>query len=226
MAAQRTAVVLGGAGALGSRIVARLRSSGSGGVASRWRVASVDLRANQDADFDFRGPVGADKEDAFVQEIKNWAGSDGVHAVICAAGGFGMGGIADGSRAMRDMWEMNACSAFTAAHLATLALNDNGLLVLTGAKAAREGRTGFAAGYGMAKAATHHLAEDVAAEFAGSSRRVVCILPGMIDTSANREAMPDVDRSSWTSPDAIADRIADWAEGGEPDSADGVFVSV
>jgi NAD(P)-dependent dehydrogenase (short-subunit alcohol dehydrogenase family) len=34
------------------------------------------------------------------------------------------------------------------------------------------------------------------------------VLPGTIDTPANRAAMPDADRSGWTSPAAIARVIA------------------
>jgi NAD(P)-dependent dehydrogenase (short-subunit alcohol dehydrogenase family) len=37
--------------------------------------------------------------------------------------------------------------------------------------------------------------------------RASCVLPGTIDTPANRAAMPGVDPSTWTSPEEIASAI-------------------
>jgi NAD(P)-dependent dehydrogenase (short-subunit alcohol dehydrogenase family) len=37
--------------------------------------------------------------------------------------------------------------------------------------------------------------------------RVNCVLPGTIDTPANRAAMPEADARNWTPPAAIADVI-------------------
>ena len=42
----------------------------------------------------------------------------------------------------------------------------------------------------------------------GHGVRFNAVLPGTIDTPANRRAMPDADRSKWTSPEAIADVMA------------------
>jgi len=39
------------------------------------------------------------------------------------------------------------------------------------------------------------------------SLRVNAILPGVIDTPANRAAMPDSNRSGWVTPAAIAETI-------------------
>ena len=45
------------------------------------------------------------------------------------------------------------------------------------------------------------------------SSSVCCILPGTIDTLANRESMPDEDKTGWLPPDKIADVLRAWADG-------------
>ena len=42
---------------------------------------------------------------------------------------------------------------------------------------------------------------------------VVTILPQVIDTAANREAMPDVEKVEWQPPAKIADLVFTWANG-------------
>jgi NAD(P)-dependent dehydrogenase (short-subunit alcohol dehydrogenase family) len=50
----------------------------------------------------------------------------------------------------------------------------------------------------------HRMTEALAEELAGSSITVNAVLPSIIDTPANRRAMPDADFSEWVSPDAVA----------------------
>jgi dihydropteridine reductase len=42
---------------------------------------------------------------------------------------------------------------------------------------------------------------------------VVTILPQVIDTEANRAAMPDADKTEWQPVDKIATMVGQWAEG-------------
>mmetsp|Transcript_19704 Transcript_19704/g.38545 ORF Transcript_19704/g.38545 Transcript_19704/m.38545 type:complete len:239 (-) Transcript_19704:2800-3516(-) len=225
---QRRVLVVGGAGALGTAVVKRFFAAG------QWEVASLDkIAAKTEVHRDIGEIVkrevalGASWNDEFEVArayVNEWAskGNVGLDAVVHVAGGFAMGGIKDGVQPVQKMWEMNAQSAFTAAALAAECLGPQGLLVLTGAQAARKaGGTGFAAGYGMSKAATHQLAMDFANDFCyNSQRNCRCILPGTIDTPANREAMPNINHSAWTSPEAIADRIFAWAQPEAFDSAE------
>lgn len=64
---------------------------------------------------------------------------------------------------------------------------------------------------GMSKAATHHLAlstkEDLELR---KGCKLVCMLPSVIDTEANREAMPGADFNTWTSPNDIATKVEQW----------------
>ena len=45
------------------------------------------------------------------------------------------------------------------------------------------------------------------------SSTVCCILPQVIDTPGNREAMPDADKSAWQPPEKIAQLVRTWADG-------------
>jgi NAD(P)-dependent dehydrogenase (short-subunit alcohol dehydrogenase family) len=49
----------------------------------------------------------------------------------------------------------------------------------------------------------------MAAELKGHGVTVNAVLPGTMDTPANRESMPTANRSSWVSTDAVA-AIIEW----------------
>jgi NAD(P)-dependent dehydrogenase (short-subunit alcohol dehydrogenase family) len=51
------------------------------------------------------------------------------------------------------------------------------------------------------------MAGSLAAELAGSGVRINSILPRIIDTPANRQAMPKADFAKWAKPEAIAELI-------------------
>ena len=56
----------------------------------------------------------------------------------------------------------------------------------------------------MSKLAVHALTRVLALENRDRGVRFNCVLPGTIDTPANRASMPRADFSRWTAPAAIA----------------------
>lgn len=106
------------------------------------------------------------------------------------------------------MWALNARSAFLVCRTAVPAMlaGGGGAIVNVGSEAARTGGARGAA-YAASKAAVVRLTESLAAELAGHGVRVNCVLPGTLDTEANRRAMPDADRSRWVSLDGMADAM-------------------
>jgi NAD(P)-dependent dehydrogenase (short-subunit alcohol dehydrogenase family) len=64
------------------------------------------------------------------------------------------------------------------------------------------------AAYSASKAAVAALTLSLAEELSASSIWVNAIVPSIIDTKANRSAMPDADHSAWPKPDQIAETVA------------------
>jgi len=78
-----------------------------------------------------------------------------------------------------------------------------GAIVNVAAKAAVDHPSGASA-YAASKAAALAMADSLAAELVGSGVRANTILPSVIDTPANRRAMPKADFAKWPKPADIA----------------------
>jgi NAD(P)-dependent dehydrogenase (short-subunit alcohol dehydrogenase family) len=81
-----------------------------------------------------------------------------------------------------------------------------GSLVVVSSPAALLGEAGMAA-YAAAKAGTLRLVESLAREVAPFGGRANAVLPGTMDTPANRRAMPGADPAKWVSTRAVAEVI-------------------
>lgn len=108
----------------------------------------------------------------------------------------------------RMLWEANFLSAL---HLCRAVVpgmrrRGSGAIVNVGSKAALGGDAG-AAPYSIAKTAVVRLTESLAAEVRRDGVRVNAVLPGTLDTPANRRAMPDGDPRAWVEPEALADSM-------------------
>jgi NAD(P)-dependent dehydrogenase (short-subunit alcohol dehydrogenase family) len=82
----------------------------------------------------------------------------------------------------------------------------HGAIVNVAARAALDPPAGGSA-YAASKAAALAMAQSLAAELAGTGIRINSILPRIIDTPANRKAMPKANYAKWTTPEKIADVI-------------------
>jgi NAD(P)-dependent dehydrogenase (short-subunit alcohol dehydrogenase family) len=78
-----------------------------------------------------------------------------------------------------------------------------GAIVNVAARAAFQHAAGEAA-YAASKAAAVAMVDSLAADLVGSGVRVNTILPSIIDTEANRRAMPKADFAKWPQPADIA----------------------
>lgn len=202
-------IVYGGKGALGSAILQFFKKHG-------YTVLNIDLNANDQADSNILvddSKNWPEQEQCIVEQTSLALRGTKVDSVFCVAGGW-----AGGSASSRDfvknvdlMIRQSVWSSAIAAKLATTYLKPGGLLQLTGAAAAT-GPTPSMIGYGMAKAAVHHLASSLAEKTSGLPENVtvLTILPVTLDTEMNRKWMPKADHSSWTPLSFISENLFKW----------------
>lgn len=210
MSLPRGVIVTGGTGALGRAVVRRLVDGGARVAvplrrASEGRPAPAPSEAVVGIEADLSGPEAAA---SFVDEAARRLGV--LDGLVLAAGGWAGGALFDSSPPGE--WEaMLRTNLDTAAHVCRAALphlrRERGAIVAVGSRAAETGGAGMAA-YAVSKVAVHALVRVLALENAAHGVRVNAVLPGTIDTEANRRAMPDADRSKWTSPEAVAGVVA------------------
>ncbi len=206
----RNVVVTGGAGALGAAVVGRL--TGSGAVC---HVPALDddeaQRFPHAANERIRLTVAGDLADWSAVE-RFYSGIDGLWASIHLAGGFDMGGIAE---APPDMFErqvsMNAATCYLCCRAAIAAMRrggGGGRVVNVSARPGLEPRTGAGmAAYAAAKAAVAALTQALAEEVAGENIWINAVAPSILDTPANRAAMPEADHDAWPKTAQVAETV-------------------
>jgi NAD(P)-dependent dehydrogenase (short-subunit alcohol dehydrogenase family) len=123
-----------------------------------------------------------------------------------------VGGYAGGIK----LWEMetkvfeqqlglNLRAGFVLARAAARVMvkQGSGAIVNVASKAAVEHSAGAAA-YAASKAAAVAMIDCLAADMKGTGVRANSVLPSIIDTAANRKAMPKADFAKWPKPEEIA----------------------
>ena len=83
----------------------------------------------------------------------------------------------------------------------------SGKIVNVSARAGLKGEAGLSA-YCVSKGGVRTLTEALAAEVMDSGINVNCIMPSIMDTPMNREAMPDEDHSRWVKTEDVAKVIS------------------
>ncbi|MGA7340720.1 MAG: SDR family NAD(P)-dependent oxidoreductase [Terracidiphilus sp.] len=101
---------------------------------------------------------------------------------------------------------LRAGFALSRAAVAPMLRQKRGAIVNVAAKAAYDHAAGAAA-YAASKAAALAMIDSLAADTRGTGVRVNSILPSIIDTAANRTAMPGADFAAWPKPEDIAQVI-------------------
>lgn len=123
-----------------------------------------------------------------------------------------IGGYAGGTK----LWELetkvfdqmlasNLRSGYALSRAAARAMlaQGNGAIVNIAAKAAID-HGGGAAAYAASKAAAVAMIDSLAEDLKGTGVRANSVLPSIIDTEANRKAMPKADFAKWPKPEEIA----------------------
>ena len=207
-------VVTGGTGALGRAVIAALRASGA--------VCHVpNLIAAELADFPFLSDRGVriarDVDVADEAAVHKYFGElPPLWASIHLAGGFGMAPIAETSAAdFTAQFRMNALSCFLCSAAAVNAFRGRrepgpdgakgGRIVNVSARPALEPRLGAGMiAYAASKSAVATLTQALAQETVGEEIWVNAVAPSVLDTPANRAAMPGAEYGKWVAPADIA----------------------
>jgi NAD(P)-dependent dehydrogenase (short-subunit alcohol dehydrogenase family) len=126
-----------------------------------------------------------------------------VNAVGAYAGGVKLWEI--GSGVLDQQLKLNLISGYVLCRALVPAMlkQGSGAIVNVASKAALDHAAGASA-YVATKAAAVAMMDSLAADLKGSGVRVNSILPSIIDTPANRKAMPDADFAKWPKPEEIA----------------------
>ena len=145
--------------------------------------------------------------EAVALEIKNKFSS--IDIWINCVGGFAMGSsIQDDNENWDKMYSINflTCLNGSRAALKCMVDQEHGHLINIGSEAAVDGFPGAAA-YLVSKSSVHMLTRLISLENKENNITANAILPGIIDTSSNRNAMPNEDYSTWQTPKKIAQMI-------------------
>jgi NAD(P)-dependent dehydrogenase (short-subunit alcohol dehydrogenase family) len=135
-------------------------------------------------------------------------GLRGLDALINIAGSFRWQTIADGDSETWDLlYAINLKTAVNASRAALAHMRKSGgRIINVGANAACKSGAGMGP-YAASKAGVHRLTESLAEEVKDLGITVNAVLPSILDTPANRAAMPEANFSKWVTPQALANVI-------------------
>jgi NAD(P)-dependent dehydrogenase (short-subunit alcohol dehydrogenase family) len=148
-------------------------------------------------------------DDAATRELvgKLVAGHGHLDVLVNAVGGYA-GGTAlweTDSRLLYRMLAVNVRSGYALARAVAPVMiqQKHGAIVNVASQAAVDHAAGAAA-YAASKAAALAMIDSLAADLKGTGVRANSILPSIIDTEANRKAIPNADFAKWPKPEDIA----------------------
>lgn len=209
--AGKTALVAGGTGGLGRAVTLAFLEEGAS-VAVTYRDPE-EHRAVESAAGGARDRLSGHAADVtdgaamrdLVAEIVGTRGR--VDVLVNCVGGFAGGRTLWGTepKVFDRMLDLNLKSglALCRAVVPAMLAQGGGAIVNVASRAAVDHSAGLAA-YAASKAAAVALIDSLAADLADSPVRANSVLPSIIDTEANRRAMPKADFSKWPKPEEIA----------------------
>ncbi|MBV8503265.1 MAG: SDR family NAD(P)-dependent oxidoreductase [Paucibacter sp.] len=200
----RTVVITGGFGALGTALGEALLNAGA-------RVALIDKTSARPAGSlhgaMFLGSVDLCDAESTQRALRAAVEHFGrLDALVNVAGGFRWEPVATGCVATwQHLFDVNLRTALIASQaiLPHMLERRSGRVVNIGSLGAVQAERGMGA-YAASKAAVARLTEALAAEVKEHGITVNAILPSVIDTPANRKAMPDAESQHWLAPVALA----------------------
>jgi NAD(P)-dependent dehydrogenase (short-subunit alcohol dehydrogenase family) len=208
---ERTVVVTGGTGALGTALVGALVEGGAVCHVPYVVAAEAERFALRSNDRVKLVACRSLSEEDDVARL--YAGVPRLWASIHLAGGFAMAPVGETNKAaLLQQIEMNFVTAFLCCRAAVNAMagagGGGGRIVNVAARPALEPRSGAGmAAYTASKAAVAALTLALAEEVAKDGILVNAVAPSIMDTPANRAAMPKADHAAWPKVEEVAATI-------------------
>ena len=207
----RNVLITGGTGILGSAVTKTYLTQGDtvavtylfDNEVDRFKQHNPELSG--DVDFLFANVT---EETEVQQTIQTFMAQFGhLDVLVNIVGGF-VGGILT-AELEEDRWDfmmnLNLKSVFLCCKTVIPHMTERGYgkIVNVSARAGLKGEAGLSA-YCVSKGGVRTLTESLAAEVMDSGINVNAIMPSIMDTPANREAMPDEDHNRWVAPTDVA----------------------
>jgi len=208
---EKTLVITGGTGGLGTALVRRL-------IYEDYRLAITYLMPEEAEHFEQEFEIDEDRVlllrmdatnaeavNTFMKSVADRWGS--IHGLCALVGGWAGGRDVEETDDLRleRMLDLNLRSTFYSVRAVVPYLVETGWgrIVTVGSRAAVDFPTGQAA-FNVAKAGVVALTHSVAQELEGTGVTANVLLPSVIDTPATRQSLPYADYVTWPTPDEIA----------------------
>lgn len=200
----RVVLVTGAKGGLGNFVTRAFLDAGTVVAGASRSISAADFAHSRFAPF----PVDFADANAVKSTVEAVAGRFGrLDALVHVLGGFagGTSVAATDDATWKQMLELNLNSAFYVLRTAIPHLRKTGAgrIVAVGSLTANEPHAGLGA-YVTFKSALAVLVRTVALENKDAGLTANVVLPGTMDTPANRKAMPGADFSKWLAPQDVA----------------------
>jgi NAD(P)-dependent dehydrogenase (short-subunit alcohol dehydrogenase family) len=204
----RHVIVTGGAGALGTAVVTRLIEAGAVchvPCLNEAEAARFRLRDHKQVTLTVTGSLA---DEAAIEKL--YRGMTPPWASIHTVGGFAASALRETDLAtIRQQLEMNLLSCILCCRAAVRAMAGGGRIVNVAARPALEWRSGAGmTAYAASKAGVAALTAALAEEVAKDGILVNAVAPSIMDTPANRHAMPKADYALWPKVEEVAATIA------------------
>jgi NAD(P)-dependent dehydrogenase (short-subunit alcohol dehydrogenase family) len=207
----RTALVTGGTGALGGAVTLDLLAGGARVVVpyrseEDWAALKLLAGALQQNLWGTRVDLTrADEVEQFASQVRErWHRID---LLVAVAGGFAAGRSYETEEGTWDrMFNLNLRTLILCLRAVVPGIieqNFGRIVTVSSGAILRGGGAGIAA-YAVSKGAVRQLTEILADELQSHDIRVHCVMPGTMDTEANRRAMPKADFAKWVKTEDVA----------------------
>jgi NAD(P)-dependent dehydrogenase (short-subunit alcohol dehydrogenase family) len=221
----KVVLVTGANGGLGAYVTQAFLDAGATVVGSSRKIQQSDFKSPNFTAMPAEISAAEGAKGLVAQVVAHFGRIDVLaHTVGAFAGGQSIAETDDAT--FKKMLDLNFNSAFYLLRAAVPAIRKvgNGRIIAIGSRAAVDPGPGVGA-YSASKAALVSLIRTVAAENKDAGVTANVILPGTIDTPANRKAIPNADISKWVQPANIASLIV-WLAGDASADVNGSVIPV